>query len=255
MDDGQRKTISLVKERDEEKTRVREAYPVYSRNTSQSELEQQEFRNSPQPSYERYIEDPLPGQNRYADAQPQHAASGDDDLSGYCNYEVPGMNMQMPRTAPQITQPPVQRTAQPVQQTYQQPVQQTYQQPMKYCKFCGKQIASDAVICTHCGRQVEELKYTSGNPQVNVNVNTGNTPVQRTVRGGKVSAKSKNTAILLASAGFIGIPGLHHFYSGNIGTGILYLFTGGLFYIGTIVDIINLASGKFRDSNGDYLQK
>ncbi|MFQ7001821.1 MAG: zinc-ribbon domain-containing protein [Clostridium sp.] len=28
----------------------------------------------------------------------------------------------------------------------------------KFCKFCGEKIPMDAVICTHCGRQVEELK-------------------------------------------------------------------------------------------------
>lgn len=28
----------------------------------------------------------------------------------------------------------------------------------KFCKFCGGKIPMDAVICTHCGRQVEELK-------------------------------------------------------------------------------------------------
>ena len=28
----------------------------------------------------------------------------------------------------------------------------------KFCKFCGEKIPMDTVICTHCGRQVEELK-------------------------------------------------------------------------------------------------
>lgn len=28
----------------------------------------------------------------------------------------------------------------------------------KFCKFCGEKIPMDAVMCTHCGRQVEELK-------------------------------------------------------------------------------------------------
>ena len=26
----------------------------------------------------------------------------------------------------------------------------------KFCKFCGEKIPEDAVMCTHCGRQVEE---------------------------------------------------------------------------------------------------
>lgn len=28
----------------------------------------------------------------------------------------------------------------------------------KFCKFCGEKIPEDAVMCTLCGRQVEELK-------------------------------------------------------------------------------------------------
>ena len=28
----------------------------------------------------------------------------------------------------------------------------------KFCKYCGNKIHFDAVVCTHCGRQVEELK-------------------------------------------------------------------------------------------------
>ncbi len=35
---------------------------------------------------------------------------------------------------------------------------------------------------------------------------------------------------------FLGIFGLHRFYMGKIGTGILYLLTGGLFFIGIIYD-------------------
>ena len=29
---------------------------------------------------------------------------------------------------------------------------------MKFCKFCGQKIVEDAVMCVHCGRQVEELR-------------------------------------------------------------------------------------------------
>lgn len=32
------------------------------------------------------------------------------------------------------------------------------QSKMKFCKFCGEKIPEDAIMCTYCGRQVEELK-------------------------------------------------------------------------------------------------
>lgn len=39
----------------------------------------------------------------------------------------------------------------------------------KFCKYCGQKIAEDAIICTHCGRQVEELK--SNNKPDNIIIN------------------------------------------------------------------------------------
>ena len=35
-----------------------------------------------------------------------------------------------------------------------------------------------------------------------------------------------------------GVPGQHRFAMGEVGAGLLYLFTGGLLLIGTIVDIV-----------------
>ncbi len=66
-----------------------------------------------------------------------------------------------------------------------------------------------------------------------------------------VSSKSKITALLLCL--FLGAIGGHCFYVGRIGKAILYIFTAGLFGIGVIYDIIMIATGKFKDSNGNVL--
>ena len=60
-----------------------------------------------------------------------------------------------------------------------------------------------------------------------------------------VSKKNKMVALLLCI--FLGVLGVHRFYVGKIGTGLLYLFTGGLFGIGWIIDIILIAVGSFKD--------
>ncbi len=62
------------------------------------------------------------------------------------------------------------------------------------------------------------------------------------------SDKNKIVALLLCI--FLGEIGVHYFYVGRIGMGLLYLFTGGLFGIGWIVDIIKIATGSFYDNVG-----
>ncbi|MFK0733183.1 MAG: TM2 domain-containing protein [Gloeotrichia echinulata HAB0833] len=42
---------------------------------------------------------------------------------------------------------------------------------------------------------------------------------------------------ILCAAGFFGVGGLHRLYNGKIGTGLLWLCTFGIFYIGQFVDV------------------
>jgi len=54
--------------------------------------------------------------------------------------------------------------------------------------------------------------------------------------------KEPQTILLLCLLGLIGVAGIHRFVIGHIGMGILYFFTAGLCFIGTIVDAINYKS-------------
>ena len=67
------------------------------------------------------------------------------------------------------------------------------------------------------------------------------------------SSKSKIIALLLCV--FLGEFGIHRFYVGKIGTGLLYLFTVGLFGIGWIIDLVKICLGTFTDNVGAPLRK
>src|SRR4051812_27966124 len=58
----------------------------------------------------------------------------------------------------------------------------------------------------------------------------------------EVRSQRKEPGLLMALAclGFLGVAGIHRFMLGKVGTGILYLFTGGICAIGTIMDLVNM---------------
>jgi len=68
-------------------------------------------------------------------------------------------------------------------------------------------------------------------------------------------SSDKSRAIALALAAPLGVLGVHRFYVGKIGTGVLMLLTGGGAAIWWILDLVSIASGRFRDRSGYPLSR
>lgn len=68
-----------------------------------------------------------------------------------------------------------------------------------------------------------------------------------------LSQKSKGTALILSI--LLGWAGVHRFYVGKAGTGILWFLTCGMFCVGWVVDICKIAGGKFTDGRGHIIDR
>lgn len=82
---------------------------------------------------------------------------------------------------------------------------------------------------------IEVYNANGENFQLNQNINT------------KSSRSRATTAVLCF---FLGTFGVHRLYAGKIGTGLLWMFTAGLFGVGSFIDFIIIICGGFKDSEG-----
>lgn len=60
---------------------------------------------------------------------------------------------------------------------------------------------------------------------------------------------SRIAAVLITF--FFGGLGVHRFMAGKVGTGIIWLLTGGCFGIGWLVDFIMVCTGSFKTKDGN----
>lgn len=98
-----------------------------------------------------------------------------------------------------------------------------------FCPKCGKEVPGDPEFCTHCGARLKEQADTS--------------PKSRLA-----------TTLLCILPAWCGINGIHRFYLGKIGTGILMLITFGGLGIWTLIDFIIAVTGSMKDKNGKYIR-
>jgi TM2 domain-containing membrane protein YozV len=139
-----------------------------------------------------------------------------------------------------------------------------------YCRECGEKYVNDkAVICVKCGVKRDkgnnycpECGQSLSNPKSDVCLNCGISLKRIKINNISNSSKSKIAAALFAF--FLGTIGIHRFYLGYTGTGIIFivLFVLGFLTIGitwiiagiwAFIEFILILTGTIKDSNGQPL--
>ena len=64
----------------------------------------------------------------------------------------------------------------------------------------------------------------------------------------------RNYLAMILLCFFLGSLGVHRFYAGKIGTGILMIVTLGGLGIWTLIDLIMIIVGNFKDADGYYIK-
>lgn len=111
----------------------------------------------------------------------------------------------------------------------------------KNCPACGVPIAANQNLCANCdAKQRDIFAGPSGNPanpQTNPNSNDQN-----------------RWLITLLLCWFLGTLGVHRFYTGHIGIGIAQVLTLGGCGIWTMIDLIIILTGSFKDADGNPIK-
>jgi len=117
-----------------------------------------------------------------------------------------------------------------------------------YCASCGKELPTQAAFCPACGAAVGG---TAGATRGGAGAAQGSLRPYPSRSGVEVSEKSRLAALLLCL--FLGWLGVHRFYVGKVGTGVLMIFTFGGLGIWTLIDLIMIIVGGFKDVDGRFV--
>jgi ribosomal protein L40E len=119
-----------------------------------------------------------------------------------------------------------------------------------FCRNCGKEVAAQAVMCVSCGVPPKNGKKFCQN----CGAETPAVAEMCTKCGVRLtSGEGKDWLTTLLLCFFLGVFGVHRFYTGHTAIGVAQILTLGGCGIWALVDLIMIIVGSFKDSNGQLL--
>ena len=124
-----------------------------------------------------------------------------------------------------------------------------------YCRNCGNEVSDKAIMCVACGtppKAGDKFCY---------NCKAETTAAQTVcmkcgvslIHENAIHAEGRDWLTTLLLCFFLGVFGVHRFYTGHIGLGVIQLLTLGGCGIWALIDFIMIIVGSFRDAEGRLL--
>ena len=125
-----------------------------------------------------------------------------------------------------------------------------------FCTSCGKEVPVSAAACPACGAAQQGLPKRFCHNCGAESTAAAEACAKCGVRfGAAPTGEGKDWLTTLLLAIFLGWLGVHRFYTDHVGIGVAQLLTAGGCGIWTLVDIIMIAAGSYKDKQGRPLVK
>jgi len=99
-----------------------------------------------------------------------------------------------------------------------------------FCSDCGKKLSVNARLCPECGNPIKNNFHPGFEDEPN------------------------RFFITILLCWFLGVFGVHRFYTGHTTIGIIQLLTLGACGIWTLIDLLIILTGGFEDSDGNPIK-
>jgi len=126
-----------------------------------------------------------------------------------------------------------------------------------YCRNCGNEVSEKAIMCVACGTPPKAGSKFCYNckaetvPDAAICMKCGVSLKNESQTDGE--GKDWLTTVLLCF--FLGVFGVHRFYTGHTAIGVVQLLTLGGCGIWALIDFIIIIVGNFKDAKGNLLVK